>query len=56
MNVPVELTMPYYLMMKEFHGEEYNPNPQEVEPQHPDRTMQWSSTSSSCRATAACST
>ncbi len=34
MDVQVRLEMPWYMLMKEFHGEEYNPNPDEVEPQH----------------------
>ncbi len=34
MDVRIKLTMPYYFLMKEFHGEEYSPNPEEVEPQH----------------------
>lgn len=33
-DVRIELTMPYYLIMDEFHGEEYSDNPDEVEPQH----------------------
>jgi len=34
MDVQVELTMPYYFIMDEFHGEEYSEDPEEVEPQH----------------------
>lgn len=34
MGVRVKLSMPYYLIMSEFHGEEYSENPEEVEPQH----------------------
>jgi len=34
MAVQVRLTMPYYLIMDEYHGEEYSPDPTEVEPQH----------------------
>ena len=34
LDVRVSLEMPYYLLMKEFHGEEYSENPDEVEPQH----------------------
>ena len=33
-DVRMELTMPWYFRMKEFHGEEYSENPEEVEPQH----------------------
>ncbi len=33
-DVRMELTMPWYFGMKEFHGEEYSENPEEVEPQH----------------------
>jgi Ca-activated chloride channel family protein len=33
-NVRMELTMPWYFGIKEFHGEEYSPVPEEVEPQH----------------------
>ncbi|HDH96817.1 MAG TPA: VWA domain-containing protein, partial [Proteobacteria bacterium] len=33
-DVRVELTMPYYFIMDEYHGEEYSENPEEVEPQH----------------------
>ncbi|HPQ68563.1 MAG TPA: VWA domain-containing protein [bacterium] len=34
LDVRVELTMPYYLLMLEYHGEEYSTDPSEVEPQH----------------------
>jgi len=34
LDVRVELTMPYYLLMLEYHGEEYSTDPAEVEPQH----------------------
>ena len=30
----MEVTLPWYFSMKEFHGEEWSHNPQEVEPQH----------------------
>jgi Ca-activated chloride channel family protein len=30
----MQLTMPWYFGIKEFHGEEYSANPAEVEPQH----------------------
>ncbi len=33
-DVRMELTLPWYFGMKEFHGEEYSENPEEVEPQH----------------------
>jgi len=33
-DVRMELTMPWYFGMKSFHGEEYSPIPEEVEPQH----------------------
>ncbi|PRQ03636.1 von Willebrand factor [Enhygromyxa salina] len=33
-NVQMELTMPWYFGIKEFHGEEYSADPAEVEPQH----------------------
>jgi len=34
MDVQVRLEMPYYFLMKEFHGEEYSSEPADVEPQH----------------------
>ena len=34
LDVQLELTMPYYLIMHRFYGEEYSPVPEEVEPQH----------------------
>lgn len=34
MDVQVRLTLPWYLLMHEYHGEEYSPNPGDVEPQH----------------------
>ncbi|MCB9476996.1 MAG: VWA domain-containing protein [Deltaproteobacteria bacterium] len=34
LDVRARLTTPYYLVLREFHGEEYSPNPEEVEPQH----------------------
>lgn len=34
LDVRVDMTLPYYLIMHEFHGEEYSENPEEVEPQH----------------------
>jgi hypothetical protein len=33
-DVQMELTMPWYFGIKEFHGEEYSADPAEVEPQH----------------------
>jgi Ca-activated chloride channel family protein len=33
-NVQLELTMPWYFAITEFHGEEYSADPAEVEPQH----------------------
>ena len=33
-NVQMELTMPWYFAITEFHGEEYSEDPAEVEPQH----------------------
>jgi Ca-activated chloride channel family protein len=33
-DVRMQLTMPWYFGIKEFHGEEYSPDPEEVEPQH----------------------
>ena len=33
-NVRMELTMPWYFAITEFHGEEYSEDPAEVEPQH----------------------
>lgn len=33
-NVQMQLTMPWYFGVKEFHGEEYSADPAEVEPQH----------------------
>jgi uncharacterized protein YegL len=33
-DVRMQLTMPWYFGIKEFHGEEYSANPEEVEPQH----------------------
>jgi hypothetical protein len=33
-DVRMQLTMPWYFGVKEFHGEEYSANPAEVEPQH----------------------
>jgi Ca-activated chloride channel family protein len=32
--VRVEVTLPWYFQMKDFHGEEWSQNPSEVEPQH----------------------
>ncbi len=34
MAVQVRLEMPWYMVMEEFHGEEYSPDPTQVEPQH----------------------
>jgi len=34
LDVRVELTVPYYLLMHHFYGEQYSTNPDEVEPQH----------------------
>ncbi len=33
-NVRMEVTLPWYFGIKEFHGEEYSEDPEEVEPQH----------------------
>lgn len=33
-NVKMELTMPWYFAITEFHGEEYSKDPAEVDPQH----------------------
>lgn len=33
-GVQVELTIPWYLQMHKFYGEQYSANPQEVQPQH----------------------
>jgi Ca-activated chloride channel family protein len=33
-GVQVELTLPWYLRIERFYGEEYSTNPDEVEPQH----------------------
>jgi Ca-activated chloride channel family protein len=33
-DVQMQLTMPWYFGVKEFHGEEYSADPAEVEPQH----------------------
>lgn len=33
-DVRMELTMPWYFGIREFHGEEYSADPKEVEPQH----------------------
>ncbi|MCC6158100.1 MAG: hypothetical protein IT350_08595 [Deltaproteobacteria bacterium] len=34
LDVRARMTLPWYLLMHEFHGEEYSENPDEVEPQH----------------------
>jgi len=33
-GVQVEITLPWYMRMHKFYGEEYSSNPQEIEPQH----------------------
>jgi len=33
-NVQMEVTLPWYMRMEEFHGEEWSTDPEEVEPQH----------------------
>lgn len=33
-NVQMEVILPWYFQMKEFHGEEWSSDPREVEPQH----------------------
>jgi Ca-activated chloride channel family protein len=33
-DVRLQLTLPWYFGIKQFHGEEYSPDPTEVEPQH----------------------
>ncbi|MDD5309672.1 MAG: VWA domain-containing protein [Deltaproteobacteria bacterium] len=49
-NVQVELELPAGWLMREFHGEEYSENPQEVEPQHlaPSDEMVFNQIVSSC--------
>ncbi len=34
LDVRASMTLPWYLLMHEFHGEEYSENPDEVDPQH----------------------
>ncbi|MCA9715376.1 MAG: VWA domain-containing protein, partial [Myxococcales bacterium] len=42
-DVQMQVTLPWYFAIKEFHGEEYSANPAEVDPQHlaPDDTMSY---------------
>lgn len=49
-NVQMELTLPWYFGIKEFHGEEYSADPAEVEPQHlaPNDAMSYHQTIQSC--------
>ena len=34
MDVRLTLTLPYYMIMAEYHGEEFSDNPEDVDPQH----------------------
>ncbi len=49
-NVQMELTLPWYFGIKEFHGEEYSADPAEVEPQHlaPNDAMSFHQIVQSC--------
>lgn len=49
-NVQMELTLPWYFGIKEFHGEEYSADPAEVEPQHlaPNDAMSFHQIIQSC--------
>ena len=49
-DVKMELTMPSYFAMKEFHGEEYSADPEEVEAQHlsPNDAMSYHQTVQVC--------
>lgn len=49
-DVQMQLTLPWYFGVKEFHGEEYSANPAEVEPQHlaPNDAMSYHQTIQSC--------
>jgi len=49
-DVQMQLTLPWYFGIKEFHGEEYSADPAEVEPQHlaPNDAMSYHQTIQSC--------
>lgn len=49
-DVQMQLTLPWYFGIKEFHGEEYSKDPAEVEPQHlaPNDAMSYHQTIQSC--------
>jgi Ca-activated chloride channel family protein len=49
-NVQMELTLPWYFGIKEFHGEEYSKDPAEIEPQHlaPNDAMSFHQIIQSC--------
>lgn len=49
-NVRLELTLPWYFGIKEFHGEEYSEDPEEVDPQHlaPNDAMAYHQIIASC--------
>ena len=49
-DVQMQLTLPWYFGIKEFHGEEYSANPAEVEPQHlaPNDAMSYHQTIQAC--------
>jgi Ca-activated chloride channel family protein len=51
-NVRLQLTLPWYFGIKKFHGEEYSPEPSEVEPQHlaPNDTMTFHQIIGACDA------
>lgn len=53
-NVQMELTLPWYFGIKEFHGEEYSADPAEVEPQHlaPNDAMSFHQIIQSCGGSA----
>ena len=53
-NVQMKLTLPWYFGIKSFHGEEYSPDPTEVEPQHlgPNDTMTFHQIIAACDPTA----
>jgi Ca-activated chloride channel family protein len=49
-DVQMQLTLPWYFGIKEFHGEEYSADPAEVDPQHlaPNDAMSYHQTIQSC--------
>ena len=49
-NVQMQLTLPWYFGIKEFHGEEYSADPAEVDPQHlsPNDAMSYHQIIQSC--------